>query len=59
MGAGNPDNGIYLSVENKLVILTPNASTPHVTAYSDLPKTGPLVVELPAGASAGAVLDFL
>jgi len=58
MGAGNLDYVIYLSVEDKLGILTPNASTPYIIAYSDLSKTGPLVVEVPAGASAGGVLDF-
>lgn len=58
MGAGDLDYVIYLSVEDKLGILTPNASTPYIIAYSDLSKTGPLVVEVPAGASAGGVLDF-
>jgi len=58
LGAGDLDYVIYLSVEDKLGILTPNASTPYIIAYPDLSKTGPLVVEVPAGASAGGVLDF-
>ncbi|MDO9024294.1 DUF1254 domain-containing protein [Zwartia sp.] len=58
MGTGDLDYVIYLSVEDKLGILTPNASTPYIIAYSDLSKTGPLVVEVPAGPSAGGVLDF-
>ena len=57
-GAGDLDYVIYLSVQDKLGILTPNASTPYILAYPDLSKTGPLVVEVPAGPSAGGVLDF-
>ena len=57
-GAGDLDYVIYLSVEDKLGILTPNASTPYIIATPDLSKTGPLVVEVPAGPSAGGVLDF-
>jgi len=58
LGAGDLDYVTYLSVEDKLGILTPNASTPYIIAYPDLSKTGPLVVEVPAGPSAGGVLDF-
>ena len=57
-GAGDLDYVIYKSFEDKLGILTPNATTPYILAFSDLSKTGPLVVEVPAGASAGGVLDF-
>jgi len=56
-GAGDLDYVIYLSVEDKLGILTPNASTPYIIAVPDLSKTGPLVVEVPAGPSGGMVLD--
>jgi hypothetical protein len=58
LGAGDLDYVTYLTVEDKLGILTPNASTPYIIAYPDLSKTGPLVVEVPAGPSAGGVLDF-
>jgi hypothetical protein len=57
-GAGDLDYVMYLSVEDKLGILTPNATTPYILAFSDLSKTGPLVVEVPPGPSAGGVLDF-
>jgi hypothetical protein len=58
LGASDLDYVIYLSVEDKLGILTPNATTPYTLALPDLSKTGPLVVEVPPGPSAGAVLDF-
>lgn len=58
LGAGDLDYVTYLTVEDKLGILTPNASTPYIIAYPDLSKTGPLVVEVPPGPSAGGVLDF-
>lgn len=58
LGAGDLDYVTYLSVEDKTGILTPNATTPYILAYPDLSKTGPLVVEVPAGPSAGGVLDF-
>lgn len=58
LGAGDLDYVLYLSVEDKLGVLTPNASTPYIVAFPDLSKTGPLVVEVPAGPSGGGVLDF-
>lgn len=57
-GATDLDYVIYRSVEDKLGFLTPNATTPYVVAFSDLARTGPLVIEVPPGASAGGVLDF-
>ncbi len=57
-GAGDQDYVVYLTVEDKLGILTPNATTPYVMAFPDLAKTGALVVEVPPGPSAGGVLDF-
>ncbi len=58
LGAGDLDYVLYLSVEDKLGVLTPNASTPYILAFPDLSKTGPLVVEVPVGPSGGGVLDF-
>ena len=58
LGATDIDYVAYRSVEDKLGILTPNATTPYLIGFSDLSKTGPLVVEVPAGASAGGILDF-
>ncbi|MFV0932760.1 DUF1254 domain-containing protein [Pseudomonas jessenii] len=38
--------------------LTANATTPYVTAWLDLQQSGPLVLEIPAGAIAGLVNDL-
>lgn len=58
LGAGDLDYVQYLSVRDKTGILTPNATTPYILAFPDLAKTGPLVVDVPPGPSAGGVLDF-
>ena len=36
-------------------MLTANATTPYSMAFPNLEKTGPLVFEIPAGASAGGI----
>jgi hypothetical protein len=56
-GAGDTDMVIYESIKDKLGILTANATTPYILALPDLSKTGPLVIEYPAGATAGAIGD--
>lgn len=48
----------YKSFNEKVGILTANATTPYVISWADLSKTGPVVIDYPAGASAGAVMDF-
>lgn len=58
LGAGDLDYVVYSSFGDKLGILTPNATTPYILAFSDLNRTGPLVIEVPAGPSGGGVLDF-
>jgi hypothetical protein len=57
-GAGDGDIVIYLSVADKVGILTPNATTPYIIGFASLSRTGPLVIDYPAGLSAGGVLDF-
>lgn len=57
-GARDTDMVIYESVKDKLGILTANATTPYIIGLPDLSKTGPLVVDHPAGATAGVVGDF-
>ena len=42
----------------KAGILSANASTPYVIGWADLSETGPLVIDYPAGLSAGGVIDF-
>ncbi|WP_299781715.1 DUF1214 domain-containing protein [uncultured Formosa sp.] len=48
----------YSSFNEKVGILTANATTPYVISWADLSKTGPLVIDYPAGASAGGIIDF-
>ena len=55
-GALPGDLAIYTGNEQS-VFLTPNATTPYIVAYLDLAKTGPVVMDIPAGAIAGSALD--
>jgi hypothetical protein len=57
-GAGPNDVAIYKGYGNLLVFFTPNATTPYTLGYLDLAKTGSVVMDVPAGPTAGAVLDF-
>ena len=56
-GALPGDLAIYMGNEQS-VFLTPNATTPYIVGYLDLAKTGPVVMEIPAGAIAGAASDY-
>ncbi|MFC7286765.1 DUF1254 domain-containing protein [Herminiimonas glaciei] len=57
---GAPDGQlvIYESYQDKLGILTANATTPYIMSFANLHRTGPLVIDFPAGAMAGGVGDF-
>jgi hypothetical protein len=55
-GARPGDLTIYTGNEQS-VFLTPNATTPYIFAYLDLAKTGPVVMDIPAGGIAGSALD--
>ena len=57
-GAGNLDYVDYVTFTDKLGLLTANATTPYVMAFPSMKETGPLVMEVPAGATAGGVTDF-
>ncbi len=57
-GAGNLDYVDYFDFKDKLGLLTANATTPYSMAFPNMEKTGPLVFEIPPGATAGAILDF-
>jgi len=48
----------YKAFEAKQGILTGNGTTPYAIMYADLMNTGPLVMEVPAGAAAGIVDDM-
>jgi hypothetical protein len=56
--AGPYDFTTYLDFVEKQGILTANATTPYMMAFPNLEKTGPLVFEIPAGPTAGGLLDF-
>ena len=56
--ARDTDIVVYESVTDKLGILTANTVTPYIIGLPDLSKTGPLVVQYPAGPTAGGVDDF-
>jgi hypothetical protein len=57
-GATSSDIVHYVSYADRLGLITANATTPYILNFFDLGKTGPLVLELPAGPTAGGVSDF-
>jgi hypothetical protein len=46
------------TLEDKLGILTANATTPYIFCTPNLAETGPMVVEVPSGSIAGMIDDF-
>lgn len=57
-GATGSDLVRYLSYRDRLGLITANATTPYILNFFDLSESGPLVIELPAGPTAGGVSDF-
>jgi hypothetical protein len=57
-GARNGDVVLYQTLKDKAGMLTPNITTLYAFSFWDLARQGPLVVEVPAGATAGGVLDI-
>jgi hypothetical protein len=57
-GATSSDLVHYVSYRDRLGIITANATTPYTLNFFDLTDTGPLVIELPPGPTAGGVSDF-
>lgn len=57
-GASSNDLMLYNSYEDRLGILTANATTPYIITFIDLAKNGPTVIEMPAGHTAGGLSDF-
>lgn len=49
---------VYRTYRDRLGIITANATTPYILSFVDLCATGPLVIELPAGPTAGGISDF-
>jgi hypothetical protein len=57
-GATSSDLVHYVTYRDRLGLITANATTPYTLNFFDLNQTGPLVVELPPGPTAGGVSDF-
>ncbi|ROP66094.1 DUF1254 domain-containing protein [Curtobacterium sp. ZW137] len=57
-GASDHDLVHYVSYRDRLGIITANATTPYILNFFDLSATGPLVIELPPGPTAGGISDF-
>ncbi|MCX5956406.1 MAG: DUF1254 domain-containing protein [Cyanobacteria bacterium] len=58
MGVRNGDVLLYRTLKDKAGMLTPNITTLYGFSFWDLAAQGPLVVEVPAGLTAGGVLDI-
>lgn len=56
--ASSNDLVLYNSYDDKLGILTANATTPYIITFIDLAKNGPTVIEMPAGHTGGGLGDF-
>lgn len=57
-GATSSDIVHYVSYQDRLGLITANATTPYILNFFDLSETGPLVIELPPGPTAGGISDF-
>ncbi len=57
-GAMDGDIVKYLSVRDKLGIITANATTPYVMGFVNTARTGPVVVDVPAGEISGGFGQF-
>ncbi|MNF59255.1 hypothetical protein D3C84_408400 [compost metagenome] len=55
--ASSNDLIFYNSYNDRLGILTGNATTPYIISFIDLAKNGPTVIEMPAGHTAGGLGD--
>lgn len=56
--ASSNDLVLYNSYDDRLGILTANATTPYIMTFIDLAANGPTVIEMPAGHTAGGLADF-
>jgi hypothetical protein len=57
-GAKDGEVVVYQSLKDKAGMLTPNLTTLYIMSFWNLAQQGPLVVEVPAGATAGGLLDI-
>jgi hypothetical protein len=58
LGAKDGDLVSYTSYRDKLGVLTANATTPYLGGFVNLSRTGPLVINVPAGQIAGFIMDL-
>lgn len=58
LGAQDCDIVQYLTVRDKLGLITANATTPYVLGFVNLARTGPLAIDFPSGDTAGGIGDF-
>src|SRR5262245_34258552 len=57
-GAKDGEVVLYQTLKDKTGMLTPNLTTLYLMSFFNLAETGPMVVEVPAGATAGGFLDI-
>jgi hypothetical protein len=57
-GAKDGDVVLYQSLKDKAGMLTPNITTLYLMTFWNLADQGPMVVEVPAGATAGGFFDI-
>jgi len=56
--ARSGDMAIFEGYRNVSVFITPQVVTPYILALIDLAETGPVVLDYPAGMTAGALVDW-
>lgn len=49
---------IYTTFNEQAGIITANATTPYIFGWPNLNETGPIVIDMPAGAYAAAIMDW-
>ncbi len=57
-GPKSGDLVVYDDYRSKSVILTANTTTPYISSIINLAESGPVVIGYPAGATAGALIDW-
>jgi hypothetical protein len=57
-GAKDGEVVLYVTLKDKAGMLTPNLTTLYLMTFWNLAEQGPLIVEVPAGATAGGFLDI-
>ncbi len=58
LGVHDEEVSLFIDLKDKAGMLTPNITTMYAFSFWNMKEQGPLVVEVPAGATAGGVLDI-